>query len=299
MRFYDGLTIEKKLAIQAWKFLAVPIVFFAVIRFYPAIESFGIAFTEWNLLAPARYVGVENFRQMWSDPVFWTTLKNTFLYLIIGTPVSLGVSFLVAYYLDQVRFGHGLIRAMYFIPHLTTSVAMAWVWRWFYQPPPIGLFNNILNVVGLDTQPFLRSTSQALVAVIAPAIWAGLGFQIILFMAGLRAIPTSYYEAARIDGAGKWMILRQITLPLLRPTIVFLVVISSIGFLRIFDTVYNMTDNGAGGPLNSTKPLVLYIYESAFRSYRMGYAAAQTLVLFVILLTISLLQLRLMRERTR
>jgi multiple sugar transport system permease protein len=298
MRFYDGLTIEKKLAIQAWKFLAVPIVFFAVIRFYPAIESFGIAFTEWNLLAPARYVGVENFRQMWSDPVFWTTLKNTFLYLIIGTPVSLGVSFLVAYYLDQVRFGHGLIRAMYFIPHLTTSVAMAWVWRWFYQPPPIGLFNNILNVVGLETQPFLRSTSQALVAVIAPAIWAGLGFQIILFMAGLRAIPTSYYEAARIDGAGKWMILRQITLPLLRPTIVFLVVISSIGFLRIFDTVYNMTDNGAGGPLNSTKPLVLYIYESAFRSYRMGYAAAQTLVLFVILLTISLLQLRLMRERT-
>ncbi len=133
---------------------------------------------------------------------------------------------------------------------------------------------------------------------LAPAIWAGLGFQIVLFMAGLRAIPSSYYEAARIDGAGKWMILREITLPLLRPTIVFLVVISSIGFLRIFDTVYNMTDNGAGGPLNSTKPLVLYIYESAFRSYRMGYAAAQTLVLFVILLSISLIQLRLIRSRT-
>jgi multiple sugar transport system permease protein len=298
MSFRDGLTIERKLAIQAWIFLAVPIAFFTVIRFYPAIESFGIAFTEWNLLSPARYVGAANFVQLWSDPVFWTTLKNTFLYLIIGTPVSLGISFLVAYYLDQVRFAHGLIRAMYFIPHLTTSVAMAWVWRWFYQPPPVGLFNNILNAVGFDTQPFLRSISQALVAVIAPAIWAGLGFQIILFMAGLRAIPTSYYEAARIDGAGKWMILRQITLPLLRPTTVFLVVISSIGFLRIFDTVYNMTDNGAGGPLNSTKPLVLYIYESAFRSYRMGYAAAQTLVLFVILLTISLMQLRLMRART-
>jgi multiple sugar transport system permease protein len=297
MRFYDGLTIEKKLAIQAWMFLAVPIVFFSVIRFYPAIESFGIAFTEWNLLSPARYVGLDNFRRMWSDPVFWISFKNTFLYLIIGTPLSLGLSFAIAYYLDQVRFGHGLIRALYFIPHLTTSVAMAWVWRWFYQPPPVGLFNNILNVVGLDTQPFLRSTSQALPAVIAPATWAGLGFQIVLFMAGLRAIPSTYYEAARIDGAGKWMILREITLPLLRPTVVFLVVISSIGFLRIFDTVYNMTDNGAGGPLNSTKPLVLYIYESAFRSYRMGYAAAQTLVLFIILLTISLVQLRLMRTR--
>jgi multiple sugar transport system permease protein len=297
MRVYENLAIETKQALKAWAFLALPIVFFVVIRFYPAFESFAIAFTEWNLLSPARYIGFENFRTMLGDPVFWITFKNTFLYLIIGTPVSLGLSFAVAYYLDQVRFGHGLIRALYFIPHLTTSVAMAWVWRWFYQPPPVGLFNNLLNAVGFETQPFLRSTTQALPAVIAPAIWAGLGFQIVLFMAGLRAIPSSYYEAARIDGAGRWMVLREITLPLLRPTIVFLVVISSIGFLRIFDTVYNMTDNGAGGPLNSTKPLVLYIYESAFRSYRMGYAAALTLVLFIILLAISLIQLRLMRSR--
>jgi multiple sugar transport system permease protein len=297
MRVYDNLAIETKQALKAWVFLIVPIGFFVVIRFYPALESFAIAFTEWNLLSPARFIGLENFRTMFGDPVFWIAFKNTFLYLIIGTPVSLGLSFGIAYYLDQVRFGHGVIRALYFIPHLTTSVAMAWVWRWFYQPPPIGLFNNLLNAVGFETQPFLRSTSQALPAVIAPAIWAGLGFQIVLFMAGLRAIPSSYYEAARIDGAGRWMVLREITLPLLRPTIVFLVVISSIGFLRIFDTVYNMTDNGAGGPLNSTKPLVLYIYESAFRSYRMGYAAAQTLVLFLILLAISLIQLRLMRSR--
>jgi multiple sugar transport system permease protein len=298
MRIFHERTIETKQAIHAWIFLAVPLLFFVVIRFYPAVEAFGIAFTEWNLLSPARFVGLQNFWRILEDPVFWISFKNTFLYLIVGTPLSLMLSFLVAYYLDQVRFGHGLIRAFYFIPHLTTSVAMAWVWRWFYQPPPIGLFNNILNVVGLETQPFLRSTAQALPAVLAPAIWAGLGFQVVLFMAGLRAIPSSYYEAARIDGAGKWMILREITLPLLRPTIVFLVVISSIGFLRIFDTVYNMTDNGAGGPLNSTKPLVLYIYESAFRSYRMGYAAALTIVLFVILLSISLIQLRLIRSRS-
>ena len=297
MRRHDSLTIETKLAFRAWLFLAVPIIFFVVIRFYPALQSFGIAFTEWNLLSPARFVGLANFSRMLGDPVFWTAFKNTFLYLFIGTPLSLALAFLVAYYLDQVRFAHGLIRACYFIPHLTTTVAMAWVWRWFYQPPPIGLFNNLLNLIGLDTQPFLRSTVQALPAAIAPAIWAGLGFQVILFMAGLRAIPSSYYEAARIDGAGRWMILREITLPMLRPTTVFLVVISSIGFLRIFDTVYNMTDNGAGGPLNSTKPLVLYIYETAFRSYQMGYAAAQTLILFLILLTISLVQLRLMRAR--
>ncbi|MCW3475009.1 carbohydrate ABC transporter permease [Limobrevibacterium gyesilva] len=297
MKRYGDWKVETKQAAQAWLFLAVPIVFFTVIRFYPALDSFGIAFTEWNLLSPPKFVGFANFRRMIDDPVFWLSFRNTFLYLIIGTPVSLVISFVVAYYLDQVRFAHGLIRALYFIPYLTTTVAMAWVWRWFYQPPPIGLFNNMLNAIGLDALPFLRSTEQALPAVLAPAIWAGLGFQVVLFLAGLRAIPSSYYEAARIDGAGRGMILREITLPLLKPTMIFLVVISSIGFLRIFDQVYNMTDNGAGGPLNSTRPLVLNIYQTAFRSFEMGYAAAQTLVLFLILLVVSLVQLRLLRER--
>ena len=129
------------------------------------------------------------------------------------------------------------------------------------------------------------------------AIWAHLGFQIIIFMAGLRAIPASYYEAARIDGLGEGAILARITIPLLKPTTVFLVVFSSIGFLRIFDQVYNMTSNDPGGPLNSTKPLVLMIYQTAFSSYQMGYAAAQTVVLFAILFSISMAQLWILRNR--
>ncbi len=132
---------------------------------------------------------------------------------------------------------------------------------------------------------------------LAPAIWAGLGFQIIIFMAGLRAIPTSYYEAAKIDGVSGWTVLWEITLPLLKPTMVFLVVFSSIGFLRIFDQVFNMTTNDPGGPLNATKPLVLLIYQTAFARYDMGYAAAQTVVLFLILLVVSLIQLRILRDR--
>jgi multiple sugar transport system permease protein len=162
---------------------------------------------------------------------------------------------------------------------------------------PIGTFNNILSQFGIPQQPFLRSTTQALPAILAPAIWAGLGFQIVIFMAGLRAIPGSYYEAARIDGAGKRQILLEITLPLLRPTVVFLVVISSIGFLRIFDQVYNMTFQGSGGPLDSTKPLVLYIYNKGFDAFDMGYATALTVVLFLILLAITVIQLRLLRSR--
>jgi len=296
-RLWQGLTLQQKQVVWAWGFLAVPILFYGLIRFYPTVEGFIISTTNWNLMNSPSYVGLANFKRLMADPVFWQVFRNTFLYLIIGTPLSLIIAFTIAYHLDRVRFMHGFIRALYFLPFLTTATAMAWVWRWFYQPVPIGLINDLLSSVGLPQQPFLRSTTQALPAVLAPAIWAGLGFQVVIFLAGLRAIPTTYYEAARIDGVSDFAILRKITLPLLKPTIIFLVVFSSIGFLRIFDQVYNMTSGDPGGPLNATKPLVLMIYQTAFSSFDMGYAAAQTVVLFLVLLSISLVQLRLLRDR--
>jgi multiple sugar transport system permease protein len=292
-----GLSVRAKQVVWAWGFLAVPVLFYAIIRFWPTLDAFWLSFTDWNLLGTPNFVGFENYARLVDDPLFWKVFGNTFLYLLIGTPLSLVIAFGVAYQLDKVRFMHGFIRALYFLPFLTTAVAMAWVWRWFYQPVPIGVFNNALASIGLPQQPFLRSTVQALPAVLAPAIWAGLGFQVVIFMAGLRAIPLSYYEAARVDGVSRWTILWEITLPLLKPTFVFLVVFSSIGFLRIFDQVYNITLNDPGGPLNSTKPLVLMIYQTAFRSFDMGYAAAQTVILFLVLLVISIVQLRILRSR--
>jgi multiple sugar transport system permease protein len=294
---YRNLTVRQKQVVWAWGFLAVPILFYTLIRFYPTGNAFVLSFMEWNLLGDKRWVGADNYVTLWNDPVFWTVFANTFQYLLIGTPVSLILSFVIAYHLDQVRFLHGVIRALYFLPFMTSAVAMAWVWRWFYQPVPIGVFNNILSALGMEQVAFLNSTTNALPSILAPAVWAGLGFQVIIFMAGLRAIPRTYYEAARIDGVSSWTILWEITLPLMKPTIVFLVVFSSIGFLRIFDHVFNMTTNNPGGPLNSTKPLVLMIYETAFSSYDMGYAAAQTVVLFTVLLIVSLVQLRLLRDR--
>jgi len=296
-RIWDTLSLRHKRVIWAWTFLALPIVFYAMIRFWPTLEALALSFTNWNLLRPASFVGLDNYIRLWSDPLFWQVFRNTFAYLIIGTPISLIISFVIAYCLDRVRFMHGFIRALYFLPFLTTAVAMAWVWRWFYQPVPIGVFNAFLTWLGLPQQPFLRSTVQALPSILAPAVWAGLGFKVLIFIAGLRAIPTSYYEAARIDGVSEFTILRRITIPLLKPTIVFLVVFSSIGFLRIFDQVYNMNFNDPGGPLNSTKPLVLMIYQTAFKSFDMGYAAAQTVVLFLILLAVSLIQLRILKDR--
>ena len=294
---YDRLSIRQKQAFWAWTFLAVPIVFFVSIRFYPTFNAIYISLTDWDLLSEMNFIGLANYRELFQDPEFWTVFSNTFEYLILGLPISLVLSFTIAYYLDQVRFMHGFLRGLYFIPYLTTAAAMAWVWRWFYQPVPIGVFNQLLTDFGLPQQPFLRSMTQSLPAVLAPAVWAGLGFQVIIFLAGLRAIPESYYEAARIDGVGRWRILFEITIPLLRPTIIFLVVVSSIGFLRIFDQVYNMTVDGQGGPLNATRPLVLNIYLAAFTDYEMGYAAAQTMVLFLVLLAITLVQLRLLRAK--
>ncbi len=256
-----------------------------------------ISFQDWNLLGDRTWAGWKNYQKLWNNPVFWQVFRNTFVYLILGTPISLVISFFIAYHLDKTRFMHGFIRMLYFLPFMTSAVAMAWVWRWFYQPVPIGLFNNFLAQFGIPQIEFLRSTTNALPAILAPAVWAGLGFQIIIFMAGIRAIPQSYYEAARIDGVSKTATLFEITLPLLKPTIVFLVVFSSIGFLRIFDQVFNMTSGDPGGPLNSTKPLVLQIYQSAFTDFDMGYAAAQTVVLFLILLCVSLFQLYLLRDR--
>ena len=294
-RLHD-LTIGQNRALWAWGFLVLPVVFYVTIRFYPTAEAFRASFTNWNIVGRMEYIGLANYARLAQDPAFWKVIGNTFAYLGLGVSISMLLSFVIAYFLDRVRFGHGLLRALYFIPHLTTAVAMAWVWRWFYQPPPIGAFNVWLVDLGFSQMPFLRSTTQALPAVLAPAIWAGIGFQIVIFLAGLKAIPRTYYEAAAIDGAGAWRVLFEVTLPLLRATLVFLVVTSSIAYLRIFDYVYAMT-NGQGGPLDATKPLVLMIFETAFKNFEMGYAATQTIVLFAILLVISLMQLKLLRSR--
>jgi multiple sugar transport system permease protein len=297
MHLYRRLSIKQKQVVWAWTFLAIPVLFYTVIRFYPTFGAIVLSFQNWNLLGAKTWAGLENYQKLVADPVFWKVFQNTFIYLLLGTPISLVISFGIAYHLDKVNFLHATIRAMYFLPFMTSAVAMAWLWRWFYQPVPIGLFNNMLASVGIPQLPFLNSTTWALPSVLAPAVWAGLGFQIIIFLAGLRSIPHSYYEAAQIDGVNPLTVLWEITLPLLKPTIVFLVVFSSIGFLRIFDQVFNMTTNDPGGPLNATKPLVLMIYDTAFNAFDMGYAAAQTVVLFTILLIVSLVQLYIMRER--
>lgn len=143
--------MRTKRLVWIWSFLAIPILFYSIIRFYPTLQAFWLSFTNWDLLRPAKFIGVANYVKLFKDPQFWKVFKNTFTYLIVGTPISLVLAFVIAFYLDRVRILHGFIRALYFLPYLTTAAAMAWVWRWFYQPPPIGIINDVLGMIGIPS----------------------------------------------------------------------------------------------------------------------------------------------------
>jgi multiple sugar transport system permease protein len=284
-------------ALWAYAFLAVPILFYVTIRFYPTFNAFYLSLTSWNIVSVHKnFVGAENYRTLVGDPLFWKTLGNTFQYVLFGLPGGLLLSFAVAYLLNKARYLVGLLRALYFIPYITSLVAVSWVWRWLYQRAPVGIFNNLLVSLGLPQQGFLMDPRQALPSILAPTIWASIGFQFVIFLAGLKSIAPHYYEVADIDGAGEAQKLFFITIPLLRPTLIFLIVTQTISYLRIFTQVLNMTYQGEGGPLNVTKPIVLYIYQKAFMTFEMGYASALSVVLFVLILSVTLVQLRVLRS---
>jgi multiple sugar transport system permease protein len=206
-------------------------------------------------------------------------------------PLQLIIALFIALLLNEITRFSVISRAIYFIPFVTSTVAIAWVWRWLYQPQ-YGFINIVLSFFGLAQQPFLKSPDQALYSITAVVIWQGLGFAIIIFLAGLKQVPETFYEAAKIGGASRWQSFWRITLPLLNTTLVYLAVLQTISFLRMFDYVINMSTQGSGGPLNSTTTVTLRVYREAFSSFNMGYASALTVVLFVIIMIITAVQLK-------
>ncbi len=292
------MSLAQRRALSAYAFLVIPLIFFALIRILPTISALQVSFYQWDMLSDVRpFVGFDNFLRLSRDPVFIAALANTLKYVVLGVPSGLALALLIALGLQRVRHFAGLFRTVYFIPFVTSLVAVSWVWRWLYQPQR-GSINELLGAIGIPSQPFLQSTSQALPSIVLVNVWHDLGFQIVIFLAGLQAIPEIYYEAARLDGAGRWASFRHITLPLLNPSLVFVAVTSAISSLQVFTQVQNMSAQGTGGPLNSTLSLVLYVYQKAFGgAYQMGYSAAMTVVLFVLILCVTLVQLRLLTRR--
>ncbi len=304
-----GLSLSQREAIWAYVFLAIPIAFFASIRFWPALQSFYLSLYTWHVdPARRRFIGLQYYRELLENPVFHQALKNTLMYAAITVPASMMLGLTIALLLQSVGPGRGWYRAIYFAPYITPAVAVSWVWGWMYNYN-FGIINTLLiewyvflenfglERLAIQPQRFLTNPELALVSVSVVVIWQQLGFQVVIFLAGLQGIPRMYYEAARIDGATPWDLFRHITLPLLNPVIVFSVVITTINALQLFDQIVNINFTNQGGPLNRTLSIALYMYQEAFLRARLGYAAAVTVVLFLIILIITLAQLRLTQRR--
>ncbi len=292
-----GMSLATREALWAFAFLAIPLAFFLFIRIWPAFQALWLSLFDWHADPSKRpFVGLEHYHQMLDDRLLLKALQNTLAYTLLGVPLQLLLGLCIALMLNAVTRFRDVFRAIYFAPYVTPAAAIAWVFSWMLSPN-FGIVNEILSVFGIPAQPFLTKPSQALATVTMIVVWQNLGFQVVLFLAGLQNIPRDYYEAARIDGASNWQLFRHITFPLLNPVMVFSAVIGTIGFLQLFTQVVNLNFTDQGGPLGSTLTLALYIYQQAFARFDLGYAAAITVLLFVIILFITLVQLRLLSRR--
>lgn len=292
-----GMKLRTRQTLTAYLFLLIPLCFFLFIRIYPVFSAIDISLREWNVLSPEKpFVGFKNYAKLFRDKTFGKVVRNTAHYVIVCVPSGLVLSLLVALMLNTIKKATGLFRTLYFIPYITSAVAVSWIWRWLFMKSG-GVVNNLLLALGMSPQPFLNSTSQAINVICGNIIWAGLGYKIIIFLAGLKQIPRDYYEAASIDGARPAQMFFKITIPLLNPTIVYLTVTTTIQMLQVFTQIKNITTQGTGGPLNSTSSVVLYIYQQAFQSFKMGYASAITVVLFLAILLITLFQMKVLNKR--
>jgi len=290
-----NLTLARRKILWAYIFLAIPIIFFLFIRIYPTFFAFQMSLFDWDPLAEEQeFIGTENYEELFEElgkerSPTRRAFENTAKYVAIGMPVQLVLALLIALMLNEIRFLSTFYRILFFLPFVTSTIAIAWVFRVLFERQ--GLFNAMLEAFTLPTQPFLRSPDQAIWAITAVVVWQGLGFAVIIFLAGLKQIPRTYYEAAEIDGASRWQSFRYITFPLLNPSIVYLVVLQTIAFLRMFAPVYAMTTQGDGGPLNSTTTVVLRVVREAFDSNEYGFASTLTVALFIIILGITIVQL--------
>ena len=296
-----GVSTGQANARVGWLFLAPALILIAVFFFIPVAAALLLSFTDFDIYAVgdfdnARFIGLQNYGRLLRDPLFWTALKNTLYFALVGGPltvlVSLGAALLVNARL--VRF-KGLFRTIYFAPVVTTLVAVAVVWRYLLHAR-YGLLNYGMERIGLEPIDWLGDPTWSMPAIILLSVWKNFGYNMIIFIAGLQNIPDELYEAAHIDGAGGWRRFWHITMPMLGPTFVFVGVITMIGYFQLFAEPYVMTQ---GGPLKSTLSVVLLMYEEGFRWWRMGYAAAIAFILFLIILAATLIQLRLQSRSAR
>lgn len=283
-----------------WAFVTPALLLIGTFFAIPVAGAFVLSFTDFDLYsigdpASTRFVGLKNYHDLLTSPLFWTALRNTLYFVAVGGPLSVAAS-LAAALLVNARLARfkPFFRSAYFAPWVTTLVAVALVWRYIYHPR-YGLLNAALDTVGIGPIDWLGDPRWAMPAIILLSVWKSFGYNMLVFLAGLQSIPEELHEAAALDGAGAWHRFRHITLPMLGPTFVFVGVVTMIASFQIFSEPYVMTQ---GGPLRSTTTLVLFMYEEGFRWWRLGLASASAVLLFLLTLLGTAVQLRLRREPT-
>jgi multiple sugar transport system permease protein len=279
------ITKQRKEALAAAVMLAPNLAGLLIFMVVPTIASFVISMTNWNLIGTQSWVGLENFKEAFSDVLFWTTLRNTAVYVFCKVPANVFLSLLLAVLLNQSLYGRTMFRSILFLPMIASSVSVALLWQPLFLSN--GLLNTVLTSLGLPALGWIYNPKTSMLSVIIVALWKELGYYMVMFLAGLQSISGSYYEAANIDGANGVQKFIRITVPLISPTTFFVLIISIIGSFQIFDLTTVLT---GGGPANSTNTLIMYVYQAGFKFFRMGYASALSSILFVIVLIITIIQ---------
>lgn len=287
-----GLSMRAREELIAYALLTPWLLGFLIFTAGALVFSLGISFFSTDLLSPAKFVGLENYRQLlFEDELFWQALKVTTLYTLGVVPLQVGLGLLVALLLNQKIFGIGVWRTIFYLPSVVSGVAVAMIWIWFFQPD-LGLFNYLLSKIGIAGPRWLFSEQWALPSLIMMSTW-NIGPVMIIFLAGLQGTPQDLYEAAQIDGASVWDQFVRITIPLLSPQILFNSVLGIIGSYQVFTASFVTTE---GGPNNATLTIVLYLYRQGFLTARFGYASAIAWILFAIIMVFTMLTFRSTRN---
>ncbi len=279
----------------AYLFLAPVLLLFSVFTVFSVGYAFYLSFHQWNILEPAKpFVGLDNYTRLAGDDRFREAVVNTIYYTAASVPLTIGIGLAVALLLNNQIRARGIFRTMFYLPVVTPLVIASIIWKWVYNGD-YGLANYYLLQLNIIDEPllWLADKNLAMPSVILTSVWKGVGFAMVVYLAGLQSIPEDYYDAAKIDGATGWRRLRDITIPLLSSTSLFLLVISILGSFQVFTQIFIMTN---GGPLGRTRTIVWYIYTTAFKDFNMGYAAAMAFALFAMMLGFTLLQFRFLRR---
>lgn len=268
------------------------IIFVAVFVLFPVVFSFILTFHKWNIIAPMKFIGIDNYSRLFNDRLFWTSIVNTLKFLLLHIPLQLAVALFLAVLLNQRIRAAAFFRASFFMPVIVSGVVVTILWQQLLGFDS-GIINRLLTGIGIDKIGWLVNPDIAIYSIAVMATWKNVGLYVILFLVGLQTVPTQYYEAAKLEGANKWQQFYHISLPMINPTVFMVVVLSTIGGFSLFIEPYIMT---GGGPLNKTLSGVLYIYKQAFQYYNMGYSATLGFFYALMIMTVVIIQKRVIEK---